>query len=608
MHGSGTTVVLSGGSLVINGTGPKYLDVGRTLSNAGVVSRSGGILNVGNQGATINNLAGGMFDFLDDTGITFYIGGRTFNNAGSVRKTGGPGASSLGINFNNTGAVEVHSGTLSFGAAVAQVSGSTVTGGTWYVGPNSTLALTGTITTNQGNVTLDGTGSQFAALNNLASNAGSFALLNGRSFTTAGNWNSSGSLTVGAGSTLTVNGTFAQTSSGSLTVQLAGTAAGQFSRVVVSGLATLDGTLNVTLVGGFTPAAGNSFQVMSFGSVSSDIATKTGFSLGGGLFLREDLTGGVTLQAFQAQLLFQQQPTDTTAGQPISPAVTVAIVDPATSTPIAFDNTDTVTVSLNGGGTLAGTLTQTVSGGVETFANLSINQAGTGYTLNANSTSLAQVTSTAFAIRPAAADHLLFLQQPTDTTAGQAITPAVTVEILDQFNNVLTNDNTDTITVARSDGGTLNGTLTQTVSGGVATFGDLSINQAGTGYMLNANSTGLAQITSNGFAITAAAADHLLFSQQPTDTPAGQTISPVVLQVVDQFGNVVTNYSGTVTLSLNDNPMTGATLSGTLTVTVVNGVATFSDLSIDLAGTGYTLHATIGGGLPDIDSNQFNIT
>jgi hypothetical protein len=65
--------------------------------------------------------------------------------------------------------------------------------------------------------------------------------------------------------------------------------------------------------------------------------------------------------------------------------------------------------------------------------------------------------------------------------------------------------------------------------------------------------------------------------------------------VFDQFGNLVTNFSGMVALSLNDNPMTGATLSGTLTVKVVNGVATFSDLSIDLAGTGYTLHARIGG-------------
>jgi hypothetical protein len=60
-------------------------------------------------------------------------------------------------------------------------------------------------------------------------------------------------------------------------------------------------------------------------------------------------------------------------------------------------------------------------------------------------------------------------------------------------------------------------------------------------------------------------------------------------------------------LSLGTNP-SGGTLSGTRSVTVVHGVATFSDLSIDVAGLGYTLHAGMGGGLPDLDSNPFNIT
>jgi hypothetical protein len=108
--------------------------------------------------------------------------------------------------------------------------------------------------------------------------------------------------------------------------------------------------------------------------------------------------------------------------------------------------------------------------------------------------------------------------------------------------------------------------------------------------------------------VNPAAADHLLFLQQPTDTGAGQTISPVLVAVVDAFGNVETSdNSDTITLSIGSNP-SGGTLSGTLSLTVVNGVATFSDPSIDLAGIGYTLHASIGGGLPDLDSNLFNIT
>ncbi len=44
-----------------------------------------------------------------------------------------------------------------------------------------------------------------------------------------------------------------------------------------------------------------------------------------------------------------------------------------------------------------------------------------------------------------------------------------------------------------------------------------------------------------------------------------------------------------------------------MTVTVVNGIAAFGDLSIDLAGDGYTLHATTAG-LTAADSLTFSIT
>jgi hypothetical protein len=57
---------------------------------------------------------------------------------------------------------------------------------------------------------------------------------------------------------------------------------------------------------------------------------------------------------------------------------------------------------------------------------------------------------------------------------------------------------------------------------------------------------------------------------------------------------------------LADDPSCG-TLSGTLTVTVSGGIATFSNLSIDLAGDGYTLHAATTG-LTDADSVAFSIT
>jgi hypothetical protein len=66
-----------------------------------------------------------------------------------------------------------------------------------------------------------------------------------------------------------------------------------------------------------------------------------------------------------------------------------------------------------------------------------------------------------------------------------------------------------------------------------------------------------------------------------------------------------------VTLAiLEGTGTTGATLSGTTTVAAVAGVATFSDLSIDLPGTGYTLWAlTMIGGRPFSGiSGRFDIT
>jgi predicted outer membrane repeat protein len=146
--------------------------------------------------------------------------------------------------------------------------------------------------------------------------------------------------------------------------------------------------------------------------------------------------------------------------------------------------------------------------------------------------------------------------------------------------------------------------------GGVHTFaGQATLVSAGSQTLTatdrsNTSLTGGAAVT-----VTPGLADHLLFLQQPTGTAAGQTVGPAVLvAVVDAFGNVETaDNSDTITVSIGTNP-SGGTLSGTLTVPVVNGEATFGDLSIDQPGVGYTLHVTIGGGLPDIDSNPFTIT
>ena len=73
----------------------------------------------------------------------------------------------------------------------------------------------------------------------------------------------------------------------------------------------------------------------------------------------------------------------------------------------------------------------------------------------------------------------------------------------------------------------------------------------------------------------------------------------------DSYGNTATTFNGDVTLVLASNP-TGATLGGTLTVAAVNGVATFSNLTIDKPGSGYTLTAT-STGLTSATSFSFDV-
>src|SRR5213078_4121744 len=70
--------------------------------------------------------------------------------------------------------------------------------------------------------------------------------------------------------------------------------------------------------------------------------------------------------------------------------------------------------------------------GVATFADLSVDKAGGGYTLQATAGSLT-APSQSFTISPAAAAKLAFTVQPSMTQAGATITPAVRVIARDPF-------------------------------------------------------------------------------------------------------------------------------------------------------------------------------
>src|SRR5207248_1146883 len=137
------------------------------------------------------------------------------------------------------------------------------------------------------------------------------------------------------------------------------------------------------------------------------------------------------------------------------------------------------------------------------------------------------------------------------------------------------------------------GTLTHAAVDGVATFANLSIDKVGTGYTLTA--TGAGSATSAAFNITAGTGTRMVFSVEPSSTPAGAAITPAVqVTAQDAQGNTATGFTGNVTVP-HSFPTRRSSDLGTLTHAAVDGVATFANLSIDKVGTGYTLTATGAG-------------
>ncbi len=287
-------------------------------------------------------------------------------------------------------------------------------------------------------------------------------------------------------------------------------------------------------------------------------------------------------------------PLDATAGSTITPSVTVAVEDRQRQRRETAGQYSTLVMLALGTNpnhsALYGGAATTVVDGVATFSGLSIDAAGTGYTLVATDGTYASATSSNFDITPGPATQLAFVEQPTNTAAGSSITPAVTVAVEDAYGNVETADNSTQVTLAlgaNPGSGTLNGGAATTVVNGVATFSGLSLDAAGSAYTLTATDPTDTSATSSSFDITAGPSTQLAFVQGPTDAGAGSAIAPSVTAAVeDQYGNVETSDNSTqVTLTLGTDPG-NAPLAGGGTITVMAGVATFSGLTLDKIGTG----------------------
>ncbi len=304
------------------------------------------------------------------------------------------------------------------------------------------------------------------------------------------------------------------------------------------------------------------------------------------------------------QLGFANVPSTTMTGEVVSPAIVVDVED-SSGNKVLSDNS-LVTLSLaTGSSTLGGTLTATAVNGVATFSNVTLTLAGTD-TLKATDGSLtaatsANITVEANTVAPAGS-QLVFVQQPTNTTIGAVVTPPITVDVENSKGDVITSDGSAVTLAIGSGSGTLGGSLTVSAIDGVATFDDITVAEAGT-FTLTVSDGSLTPVSSSPFVVTAVPSQ-LAFVQPPTTAVVGEVITPAVtVNVEDGSGNLVTTDNSAVTLAIASG--TG-TLGGTLTVNAVNGVATFSDLTVSSAGA-FTVTAS-DGALTSATSDSFNIT
>jgi hypothetical protein len=265
MGGSGS-INANGGMQIDNPVAVQIADT-RRLNNAGMATWTGPGNISHSAGATFTNQESGTFD-IETSGDVF---DGTFSNSGLLLKKAGSGDGVTQFTgaFISNGTVEVQSGTLAFDSSYGQSLGVTRLSG--------------------------GTLQSSTALNIMGGRLEGFGTING-------GVDLNGEAAPGAPlGVLQINGTYTQESGGVLNVEIGGITPGtQFDRVEVTGTATLAGALSVSLVGGFTPSPGNTFQIMTFGSHAGEFPNANGLIIGNGLGFRTAYSDtDLTLQVVQ---------------------------------------------------------------------------------------------------------------------------------------------------------------------------------------------------------------------------------------------------------------------------------------------------------------------
>jgi len=253
--------------------------------------------------------------------------------------------------------------------------------------------------------------------------------------------------------------------------------------------------------------------------------------------------------------------------QQLQATVRDAFGNPVGNTVVTFN------APASGASAVLSAVTAATDAGGNALITATANGVAGGYAVNATAGTLAPAAFVLTNIT-GAAGRTSFAQQPMNTAAGAAITPAVSVLVTDAGGNPVS---AVPVSLQLQGGtGTLSGTSTRTTgSNGQALFNDLSINKTGT-YKLNAT-TESGSALSNAFEITPGGAITIAVAGGDGQSASvGSAFpSPLRASVQDAFGNPIVNVQVTFAA-----PLTGAsvTFGGPAAVaTDGNGIA-FSPL------------------------------
>ena len=276
-------------------------------------------------------------------------------------------------------------------------------------------------------------------------------------------------------------------------------------------------------------------------------------------------------------------PAATVLGSALVPQPSVELLD-ATGARMASSGNVVSASIVDGpvGGTLTGTLSATSVNGVATFTNLGVATSLGSYTIALNS---GAATAGIFVV--STGTQLLVDVPPTSVVNGGTLS-TFAVRVADATGTT-TSSSTAPVTVTATNG-TVAGTTTVNAVNGVATFTGLRITSttAATPVTLTVSAPQFPAVPLS-IAITQTAAT-ASFVTQPTSASLNVAWNPQPsIRVLDNAGQPMT--SGTVTASVASSP---TSLSGTTTVPVVNGVATFTDLSLTSVGV-FTISFNAGG-------------